>query len=501
MDIKWFSKKELKDYVNTNGFFFHMQCNTLEPKMVNEMLQDTTIDMIKTWVEIPTWEDVIVYQWIASQNYWVWEKSRNGYKYDQKGWDFTDYNYNPLVLFQHDTNQPIGNTISFWYDQAWNLNIMFFIYKDTLDWVDKVRVEKGLIRALSTWALTDEYMFEETETGNLITEEDAEEKYGWGNLIDAYMWISEFLILVITKARMLENSLVTMWSNEQALAIQNGIWQYFKNKAELLKEKLWDKINERKNSLEWEVEWEDEWEKEWEDETDVAEVEVTETQETIEEVANDNLEAVDETTEIEEVTEDEKQEEWEIVESEEVIETEETSEEIVEEVQEEIEEEVEVEEVEEETETEKDEETQEEIKIPEVIENQIVNQNILNNEFAWKIEIDKVLQDFEIQIDNKINSIKDELNEMTKGYVSVETYTNDIESLKDSFKNDIETLNKELNSKIDSLWKDSEEIVDTINELVLKLRNTVFNSAWSYQVNKKPTSELAKKLEIAKNQF
>lgn len=97
------SKKELKDYVNQNGFFFHIQCNTITTDEAQEILTDgRKKKMVKTGRDTPTGENIITFKGIASQNYDKGEKSRNGYKYDQNGWDFESYMNNPIILWQHD---------------------------------------------------------------------------------------------------------------------------------------------------------------------------------------------------------------------------------------------------------------------------------------------------------------------------------------------------------------------------------------------------------------
>jgi hypothetical protein len=74
-------------------------------------------------------------------------------------------------------------------------------------------------------------------------------------------------------------------------------------------------------------------------------------------------------------------------------------------------------------------------------------------------------------------SINNELGLILKDYISVEKYTKDIEDLKNSFDINLNKFNEDLQLKVNSLQEDSEAIVDTINDLVSKLRTTVFNSA------------------------
>lgn len=76
-------------------------------------------------------------------------------------------------------------------------------------------------------------MFEENDTGNKLTKAEAEEKYGWENVLYAlYGLANDFITLIITKAQMIENSMVTIGSNEKALAVQNSIGKSFTKIAE-----------------------------------------------------------------------------------------------------------------------------------------------------------------------------------------------------------------------------------------------------------------------------
>lgn len=233
------NKKELKDFVNTNGFFFHIQCdkiNTDEVKNILENAKTSSSNMTLTGKEVPVGESITVFKGVASQNYAKGEKSRNGYKYDQNGWDFTSYMHNPIVLWQHDSIYGgIGHAVSFWNDGQGNLNVLFYVDTDTLEERNAVQVKRGYVTAISTGAMTKEYMFEDNATGERLSETDAEEKFGWENIWLSFMGISEFLTLVVTKAEMVENSLVTIGSNEQAIAVQNGIGNHFKAVADTYK--------------------------------------------------------------------------------------------------------------------------------------------------------------------------------------------------------------------------------------------------------------------------
>lgn len=220
-------------------FFISHLCNAVEwtftlPKNAH-----------RTGKEIPDGENILVFSSIVSQNYKTWEKSRNRYKYDQNGWDFSDYNHNPIIAWQHDYSYgAIGHAIAFWLDAENNLNSLFYVDLDTLEPRHAKQVRDGYTAGVSTGASTIEYAFEDNETGKRYTKTEAEEKFGWENVLDALWGCSNTLTLVITKAKLLENSLVTIGSNEKAVALQNGIDDYFGRIAEDYKT-----LHSNKNSM------------------------------------------------------------------------------------------------------------------------------------------------------------------------------------------------------------------------------------------------------------
>jgi len=251
MNINELNKKELKDFIKENGFFFHMQCNKLDKNELN-LLQTNNTVYKETGKQIPEWDNILVFSWIASQWFKKWEKSRNWYKYDQDGWEFTEYFKNPLILWQHDNQYwGIGHSVKFWKDSEWNLNILFYVDLDTLDDKSKVQVERWYVTAVSTWAISIEEKFEDVSSGNLLTIDEAEEKYSFDEIWYAYMGMSDKLILVVTKAKMIENSMVTIWSNEWAIVwITDWLENRFKIVADKYKTSHNLKINEIKQDQE-----------------------------------------------------------------------------------------------------------------------------------------------------------------------------------------------------------------------------------------------------------
>ena len=224
------SKKNMKQYVKDNGFFFNMKANKFDT--LNDALKNFGTNAFSTGVEVPTNVDgnIIIFSGLASQAYGKGEKSRNGYKIDPNGWDFTNYGFNPIILLQHnDDLGGIGHAIKFEVT-AEGLNILFYVDLNTLDAKTAYQVKNGFINAISTGHITKSDGIEEVETGIVYTIGDAIEKFGIDNVWDAFCGESEMFTYIVTKAEAVENSLVTIGSNEKAMATQNAIGGYVKNK-------------------------------------------------------------------------------------------------------------------------------------------------------------------------------------------------------------------------------------------------------------------------------
>ena len=243
-------KKELKEFVNENGFFFNMVVNTINRDSMNEALEDFSTNAIETGINVPEWDNIMIFKGLASQGYKKKEKNRNGYKIDPNGWIFDNYLYNPIILLQHNANNGgIGKAIKFDIKKD-GLNILFFVDLNTLDEKSRYQVQNGYITAISTGSITEEDGIEEVSTGKIYSIEDAMEKFWRENVRKAFRWESDDYIYVVTKAQLIENSLVTIWSNEKAIALPNAIGKYALNKhAPLIA-----KMEEMKNKLVNEVE-------------------------------------------------------------------------------------------------------------------------------------------------------------------------------------------------------------------------------------------------------
>lgn len=299
------SKKEYKDYINQNGFFVNFNAKRIDKASLEAEKEDNATRW-KKLADLPKWDNILVFEGIASQNYGLWEKNRNGYKIDQKGWMFDNYIKNPIMLLQHNHEYGgIWHSLRLYLDNDWNLVNRFYVDVNTLDEKTKYQVENWFISAVSTSHISHEDMVEDNDTGERMTIEEAREA---GISIWSLLWFgSDQYTLVTTKAEMIENSMVTIGSNEDALVSHNSIWNYFNNKyswnmkitkaekeALLNNDQMTDELRKKVNEME--VVDEETTEKVAEETTENTEetTENTETTETTEEVTEENTE---ETTE------------------------------------------------------------------------------------------------------------------------------------------------------------------------------------------------------------
>lgn len=226
------TKKGLKNFVHQNGFF--LQVNDLDKIKTNEI--DEVIgkldDAVKTGVKLPeNRENIQVFRGLASQYYGKGKKSRNGYKYDHKGMDLTNYKKNPLILLGHDSNKPIGKCLSLHKKDGVGLEIVYFVDYDTKNAKEhEHELRNGYIGMLSTGAKTDEWMVEDNKTGERMTPREADE--AGVNLWAVYFGDSDDYTMVITKSQLIENSQVTIGSNEDAETKSDSLGLYFKNQLE-----------------------------------------------------------------------------------------------------------------------------------------------------------------------------------------------------------------------------------------------------------------------------
>ena len=219
--------------------FFDMQVNSIERNAIKDIKRKETLFTNKK--DIPEGENILLFEWVFSQKFKKGEKSRNGYKYMQNGWDVSNYATLPIILWQHDdTYGGIGFCQELYINNAGDLSGVFFVDLNTLSEKEAYQVKNGYVTSISTWAITLEDAFEDNETGRLYTRDDAEEKFWWENVWKCLVWSTDaILTYVVTKAELVENSLVTIGSNAKAKAVQvNSLQDEMKKKAEELKTQI-----------------------------------------------------------------------------------------------------------------------------------------------------------------------------------------------------------------------------------------------------------------------
>lgn len=224
-------KKQIKDQVKENGFYINFVADHLSytdaVKKVSSVKQDSVVFDSKE--EIPEGDNIVVMSGILSQNYPVGKKSRNGYKIVQTGVDYSDYKHNNIVLLQHnDVLGGIGRARMIYLDNQGNSNIIMYVDLNTIsDEAVRYQIKNGYMKGVSTGHDLIESMFEDVkDKGNLLSAQDAAEKYGYDEVWDAVFGMSDTLIYTVTKALMIENSVVTIGSNEKAILAHDTIGNY-----------------------------------------------------------------------------------------------------------------------------------------------------------------------------------------------------------------------------------------------------------------------------------
>jgi len=227
MEFQDMSKKEFKDYINKNWFFVNFNATKINKNDLEEKLNNNKWKLM--WKMPKVDDNILVFEWVLSQNYGLWEKNRNWYKIDPNGWDFSDYKNNPIILLQHNhENGWIGRAVKFDINESWDLTSIFYVDLNTLDEKTRYQIENWYISSVSTSHITIEDMVEDNKTGKRMTREEAMEE--WVDVRWVLFWYDENYTLVVTKANMIENSMVTIWSNEKAIVSHNSVWNYFTNK-------------------------------------------------------------------------------------------------------------------------------------------------------------------------------------------------------------------------------------------------------------------------------
>lgn len=457
-------KKQVKDQVNENWFYINFVADHLTHsdavKKVSSVKQDSIVFDSKE--EIPEWDNIVVMSWILSQNYPVGKKSRNGYKIVQTGVDYSDYKYNNIVLLQHnDLFGGIGRTRMVYLDNKWNSNIIMYVDLNTIsDEAVRYQIKNWYIKWVSTGHSLLESMFEDVEDkGNLLTFEEAEDKYGYFEVLMSYFGSSDKLIYTVTKALMIENSVVTIGSNEKAILTHDTIGNFaikdLMNSDRLKSNLLNDKDNMKKSDLIKLIEDSVLTKKEQKKFIDMLNAMEEESEEVaeVEKEVNEAIEGAEEAEErVEEKVEEEKEEVEEV-------------EEKVEDSMKKEEEEVEEEEKEEEEEA-SDEEEEEELEDKE--DEEVVDS--INNEDESREDKKEVPRDTYPEPEEHIKLS----NSIEKHTVEISTLKNELKAMSDKV-SEMSKLNDELT-----------EVVKSLSELTLKNSKNLSNivTLWVNEVQK-----------------
>lgn len=220
------AKKDLKQFINENGFFLQSDAVTAVDKQEAEALTDA----FRTRVKLPSGNNVQVYRGKLSQNFPKGEKSRNGYKYDHTGVMLDSYKDKPIVLLQHDSEMPIGYVLNIAVTPDDGIDITYFVdFSTQAAKKYEHEIKSGYIGMLSTGAISHDWLIEDNKTGERLSPQEARAR-GWD------IWDEDNYTRVVTKWELVESSVVTIGSNPKALTAQNSLKHSFNQQFMSLKD-------------------------------------------------------------------------------------------------------------------------------------------------------------------------------------------------------------------------------------------------------------------------
>lgn len=285
-----------------------MKMDSINRDRLKKLEGEKKTTLFKNSNKIPDGDNIMIFEGIMSQNFKKGEVSRNRYKYKQDWWVVDNYARLPIILWQHDDSYGgIGFAQELFIDTKWNLAGVFYVDLDMLEDRHRKQVEKGFVTAISTGAVTLEDGYEEKETGKILSFKEADEKYWFEEIVNTLFGaMNTALSYIVTKAELVENSLVTIGSNYGAIARSvNTIDDEMKRKAEDLQKQMnsqnWDTLltndlsmSEKDNVLEAEEATTPEVVEEVETQVDEVETEVSEgTEEETETTEEDKVEKLE----------------------------------------------------------------------------------------------------------------------------------------------------------------------------------------------------------------
>ena len=200
------NKKNLKAAINKRGSF--MQVPIRIEKNVPEAYTS----------QVP--EGAMYFEGIVSTG----EVNRNGYIIRPQALvdAMPDFMKNPVILLQHDTDQPIGQALDARMVDGGQVWVCGFIFDD----LTENRFSKNLFKALSTGHITLSVEFENQESKEVITEEEYIVRRDKGEI----GWNDQKWVLAVTKLEWVEFSLVAIGSNRDSMVGKNdAIGAYLEN--------------------------------------------------------------------------------------------------------------------------------------------------------------------------------------------------------------------------------------------------------------------------------
>lgn len=205
----------------------------------------------KRWVpsqyqeNIPEWARY--FEAIASNG----DLNRNGYIIRPQAWEWSIKNFleNGVILYQHDTEKPIGKPLDAKVTDKGELWVAWYI-NDTNNY-SEWNIFNGNVTGISTGHITEAVEFENEETGEVLSEEEFLKEHDYIDMGWFGTYITPGWVLAVTKADWLEFSFVTLASNKKSkVKYINAIENYLKNKG--IECKIWDEEWFMKNLLkEW----------------------------------------------------------------------------------------------------------------------------------------------------------------------------------------------------------------------------------------------------------
>lgn len=193
------TKKGIKEFVNANGAFNKMQINAAE---------------VPAGVEVP--EGAKFFRGIASNG----DLNRNGYIIEEQAFQASIKTYmeNPVILLQHNPDQPIGKAISAKVTDN-GLEVEGFIFQNLMDETSWKAFENGVLKGLSTGHITKHAKFKNEETGRIVDEDavGTEGNPSWWDLCFDAAWT-----MIVTALDWVEFSLVTIPANQKSMVTETN---------------------------------------------------------------------------------------------------------------------------------------------------------------------------------------------------------------------------------------------------------------------------------------